>query len=278
MSSPVDLYDSSYTGYAAEVYREIRQETYGLDLGQTGWMTAEEFHSFFSLLNLNSSSRVLEVGGGAGGCAVYLAQTVGAEITGIDVNENGICNAEELAHANGLTGRVRFLCLDAGDKLPLADCSFDAVFSNDAMCHIPHRLETLREWHRVLRPEGRMLFTDALIVTGILSNYEIATRSSIGTYFFLPPGENERLIEQAGFCSLSTRDLTASAAAIAQRWFEARARRSRGLQHIEGETNYSGLQNFLACVHAVSRERRLSRFLYTASKPANPGESSIQNT
>src|SRR5207253_7813940 len=45
----------------------------------------------------------------------------------------------------------------------------------------------------------RMLFTDALVVTGILSNGEIATRSSIGPYFFLPAGENERLIETAGF-------------------------------------------------------------------------------
>ena len=272
MPSPVDLYDSSYAGYSAEVYREVRQETYGLDLGQTSWMTAEEFHSFFPLLNLRTSSRVLEVGCGAGGCAVYLAQAVGAEVTGLDVNENGIRNAEELARSRGLTGRVHFMCLDASDKLPFADCSFDAVFANDAMCHIPHRLETLREWYRVLQPEGRMLFTDALVVTGLLSNHEMATRSSIGTYFFLPPGENERLIEQAGFCSLLTQDLTASATDLAQRWFEARARRSRELRRIEGEANYDGLQTFLACVHTVSRERRLSRFLYTASKPAHAGE------
>ncbi|MBV9224143.1 MAG: class I SAM-dependent methyltransferase, partial [Acidobacteriaceae bacterium] len=64
MPSPVDLYDSSYAGYSAEVYREVRQETYGRDLGQTSWMTVEEFHSFFPLLNLHSSSRVLEVGCG----------------------------------------------------------------------------------------------------------------------------------------------------------------------------------------------------------------------
>jgi len=269
MPPSVDLYDSSYAGYSADVYREIRQETYGQDLGQTGWMTAEEFHSFFPLLHLHSFSRVLEVGCGAGGCAVYLAQTLGAEVTGLDMNENGIRTAEEWARSSGLSSRVRFMYRDAGDKLPFADCSFDAVFANDAMCHIPHRLETLREWHRVLQPEGRMLFTDAMIVTGLLSNYEIATRSSIGTYFFLPPGENERLIEQAGFCSLSTRDLTEAAANIAQRWFEARARRSQALRRMEGEANYTGLQNFLACVQAVSQERRLSRFLYTAAKPVN---------
>lgn len=274
MSDTVNLYDSAYTGYSALVYQEVRNETYGLDLGQTGWMTEDEFRSFFGLLNLGTSSRVLEVGCGAGGCAIYLAKTLGAEVIGIDVNESGIRNAQELARSGGLSSRVKFACIDGGARLPFEDGSFDAVFSNDAMCHIPHRLETLREWHRILRPDGRMLFSDAMVVTGILSNEEIATRSSIGSYFFLPAGENERLIERAGFHLLSTENLTQSAAGISQRWFEARSRRRDDLLRLEGEPTYSGLQHFLACVHALSKEQRLSRFLYAASRPPHAGECS----
>jgi ubiquinone/menaquinone biosynthesis C-methylase UbiE len=274
MSASVDLYDSSYSEYSELVYQEVRQETYGLDLGQTGWMTEEEFRSFFGLLNLSASSRVLEVGCGAGGCAIYLAQTLGAEVMGIDVNESGIRNAEELAQSSGVSTRVKFACLDGGARLPFKDGSFDAVFSNDAMCHIPRRLQTLKEWHRVLRPDGRMLFTDALVVTGILSNQEIATRSSIGPYFFLPVGENERLIETAGFQMLSTANLTQSAVDISQRWFDARSRRKDDLLRLEGESTYSGLQHFLACVRALSQEQRLSRFLYVASRPTDAGDSS----
>lgn len=272
MSAPVDLYDSSYAAYSARLYQEIRQETYGLDLGQTSWMTAEEFHTFFELLKLTAKSRVLEIGCGAGGCAVHLARTLEAEVIGIDINENGIRNAQELAQLFGISSRVQFRCINAGEPLPFESGSFDAVFSNDAMCHIPHRLQTLQDWHRVLRRDGRMLFTDAMIVTGILSNEEIATRSSIGRYFFLPAGENERLIQQAGFQLLATVDLTQSAAEISQRWFEARSRRSQDLLRLEGESTYFGLQRFLACVHTVARERRLSRFLYLASKPSSAEE------
>jgi ubiquinone/menaquinone biosynthesis C-methylase UbiE len=267
MSTSIDLYDSSYASYSARVYQEVRQETYGEDLGQTGWMTADEFRDFFEILNLRAGYRVLEVGCGAGGCAVHLAQAAGAQIVGIDVNESGIRNAKELAESRGLSSRAEFQCIDAGKPLPFEDGFFDAIFSNDAMCHVPRRLKALGEWHRVLRPGGRMLFTDAMIVTGILSNQEIATRSSIGSYFFLPAGENERLIELVGFRLLKVQDLTQSAEDISQRWLDARSKRSRDLLRLEGQTNYSGLQCFLACVNTLSRERRLSRFLYSASKP-----------
>jgi len=38
-----DLYNTSYDHHAAEVQQEVRRETHGEDIGQTGWMTTEEF-------------------------------------------------------------------------------------------------------------------------------------------------------------------------------------------------------------------------------------------
>jgi cyclopropane fatty-acyl-phospholipid synthase-like methyltransferase len=267
-SASVDLYDTAYAGSAQRVYQDVRRETYNLDLGQTGWMTAEEFRGFFGLLNLTAGSRVLEVGCGAGGCAAYLARMTDADVTGIDVNENALRSAEVLAESAGLESRLRFKKVDGGGQLPFAHESFDAIFSNDAMCHIPNRLDALEQWHRVLKPNGRMLFTDAMVVTGPVTSEELATRSSIGRYLFLPPGENERLIAEAGFKFLYSADLTANAAAVSKRWSEARARRRDDLIRIEGESNFLGLQKFLACVHLVSKECRLCRFQYAGYKPA----------
>jgi SAM-dependent methyltransferase len=141
------------------------------------------------------------------------------------------------------------------------------VVSNDVMCHIPNRPAVLRDWHRVLKPGGRMLFTDAMVVTGVVTHEEIATRSSIGFYLFVPPGLNESMLRDAGFVVQGVEDVTDNAAEVALRWHDARARHRDALVAREGETNFDGLQRFLQCVHTLSVERRLSRYAYLAAKP-----------
>ena len=270
MSKAVDLYNNVYGDYESSAEAAVRQETYGEDIGQSSWMTAAEWRGFADGLQVDATSHVLEVGSGSGGPAVHLAAARGCQVTGVDINPHGVRNAERLAVARGLADRVKFQPVDASRPLPFPPASFDAVVSNDAMCHIANRLDVLQEWHRVLRPEGRILFTDAMVITGLVSHEELAVRSSIGFYLFLPPGENERLIARAGFNLLETLDVTDSAAEIAQRWHDARERHRPALVEREGETNFAGLQRFLACVQRLSAERRLSRYCYLAAKPVAP--------
>lgn len=267
MSNAVDLYNNVYGDYESDAESAVRRATYGDDIGQSSWMTATEWLGFADRLNAGPTSRVLEIGSGSGGPAVYLAQMRGCRVTGVDINPHGIRNAERLASARKVQDRATFQVIDAGKPLPFVDGTFDAVVSNDAMCHIPNRLDVLRDWRRVLRRGGRMLFTDAMIITGLVSHEELATRSSIGRYVFLPKGENERLIAEAGFALLHSDDLTADAALIAARWRTAREQHRAALTEREGPENFAGLQRFLGCVQQLSEERRLSRYSYLAEKP-----------
>jgi len=175
----------------------------------------------------------------------------------MSVNPEGIKSATALAHSKALQSRVTFLLHNAATHLPFADATFDAVYSNDAMCHIPDRLPVLREFLRVLKRGGRFLFSDALVITGVISDAELVARSSIGHYLFVP-GENERLLEQSGFHLLRCADTTPSAAAIAKRRHDGRAHRQSTLLPIEGQSNFDGLQRFLGCVHKLAHEQRLS--------------------
>jgi len=262
----VDLYNTSYGHYALKAYGEIRRETYGEDYGQTSWVTTAESYEIPKLLKLSDKSSVLEIGCGSGGYAVHLAKIAGCRILGLDINPEGVRTANVLAEQAKVGASARFQQFDASQPLLEKDDSFDAVYSNDVLCHVENRARVLANVFRVLKPGGRFLFSDALVIGGLVSHEEIAARSSIGMYFFSPPGENERLIKQAGFKLLEARDTTEGAATLSQRWHDARSRRKSALVAIETEDNFIGLQRFLTCVHLLTSERRLLRFLYIMEK------------
>jgi cyclopropane fatty-acyl-phospholipid synthase-like methyltransferase len=267
MPDKVDLYDGAYGNFDSDVYRQVRIETYGQDFGQTSWVTTEESEEIPRSLKLTSDSSVLEIGCGSGAYALHIAQTYGCHLIGVDINDLGIRNANQLALSGGLAQQVRFEVCDVSQTLPFADESFDVVFANDVLCHVQGRPSLLCEMYRVLRPGvGRMLFSDALVMAGLVSHNEIADRSSIGFYIFSPPGENERLMRSAGFSEIEVLDTTENAARIAARWRQARQKHKDRLVAAEGVAEWEGLQRFLCCVQTLTEERRLLRLLYHAQK------------
>lgn len=266
MRDQVDFYDPAYGNFAATVSKDIRIETYGEDIGQNSWLTADEFRRCFQLLSLTSNSKVLEVASGSGGPAIFLASTIGCHVTGVDINATGVANANKMAEAQGLKTVAQFHHIDASQPLPFPADSFDALLCIDAINHLRNRGDVLKDWHRVLKRGGRVLFTDPIIITGILSNEEMSIRSSIGFFLFVPPGENERLLRETGFALLVCEDVTQNTALVSKRWYNARQKRAGELLQIEGQKTFEGVQRFLDVVHTLSSELRLSRFLFVAQK------------
>jgi ubiquinone/menaquinone biosynthesis C-methylase UbiE len=266
MAAPINLYDHAYSKYELEAYREVRLETYGEDLGQTSWVSAEESKQIPVWLSLAPTSAVLEIGSGSGRYALRIAESIGCKVTGLDINANGIHNANQLAQSQNLERLAYFEQCDVAQGLPFANDSFDAAFSNDVLCHVPNRPKMFSELFRVLKRGAHLLLSDALVVGGIISPEEIATRSSIGYYAFSPPGENEKLLSQAGFRILRVTDTSENAAAIASRWHDAREKRKEQLVPTEGSVDFEGLQRFLSCVRRLTSEKRLLRFVYLVEK------------
>ncbi|MGW0811277.1 SAM-dependent methyltransferase [Nonomuraea sp. NPDC002799] len=110
-------------------------------------------------LGVGPGRRVLDLGCGSGAATIQVARSTGAEVVGVSIGKGEIEAATALAEAEGMAGRVRFVHGDALD-LDAEPGSFDAVIAIESFVHFPDRVPALRGIRRVLRPGGRVVFTD----------------------------------------------------------------------------------------------------------------------
>jgi len=259
-------YDSNYGNFHTKLYEEIRREAFGEDIGQNSWHTAEEQNKFIDWLGLAAGKTLLDVACGAGGPALRIAAITNCSVVGIDFHEQAVSAARTLIAERRLEHLAKFQHADASTTLPFPDNSFDALLCIDAINHLANRARVIADWARLLKPGGRLLFTDATIVTGPLTNAEIATRSSAGFYLFVPQKYDEQVIAQSGLCLRMAENVTQNTAHVAERRLSARASRREALTQIEGQQAYEAQQDFLSVAARVAREGRLSRFVFVADK------------
>lgn len=110
---------------------------------------------------VRADDRVLDVCSGLGGPARYLAWKCGCDVTGIDLTASRVAGASALTEAAGLADRVRFRQGNALD-LPFDDAAFTLAISQEAFAHIPDKPRLVAGIARVLRPGGRLVFSDIL--------------------------------------------------------------------------------------------------------------------
>lgn len=259
-------YDANYGNFQTSLYEEIRRDAFGEDIGQNSWLTAAEQDKFINWLGLSAGKILLDVACGAGGPALRIAAVTGCTLTGVDVHQQAISAARSLASQRGLESSVDFRVVSADKQLPFPEAGFDAITCIDAINHLPERPRVLADWARLLKPGGRLLFTDPTVVTGPLTNAEVAVRSSSGFYLFVPRGYDERIIAECGLRVVACEDRTSNMAEIAGRRKNARESRSSALRRIEGDTGYENQQRFLSVAASLARDGRLSRFAYIAEK------------
>jgi SAM-dependent methyltransferase len=99
---------------------------------------------------------VLDVGTGPGFFPILLSE-MGHRVTAIDCTESMLCTAKENAKAAGID--ARFFQMDA-HNLSFEDGAFDLILARNATWLLYEPVAAYREWHRVLKPGGRLLIFD----------------------------------------------------------------------------------------------------------------------
>lgn len=117
-----------------------------------------EANQHWYLSEIEPGSLVLDVGCGNGAHSLAAARRPAA-VVGVDYNWNHLQTGRTLSvMQNKLT--VTFLFGSVEQNLPFPNGCFDRVLLLDVIEHLVDRVSTLREIHRVLRPEG-LLFVSA---------------------------------------------------------------------------------------------------------------------
>ncbi|WP_331373848.1 cyclopropane-fatty-acyl-phospholipid synthase family protein [Sinorhizobium chiapasense] len=159
---------------------------------------AKKRHIAAKLL-LEPGQKVLEVGSGWGGMAMYLAESSGVEVTGITLSEEQLKVSRERAARRGLADRVRF---ELQDYRTMEGRQFDRIVSVGMFEHvgIGNYGNFFRKMKELLTPEGVMLLHS---IGQIYKPW--ATNPWIEKYIFpggyipalsevLPPVESTRLL------------------------------------------------------------------------------------
>lgn len=112
-------------------------------------------------LKLNSTDHVLDVASGEGTSAIFLAQTFGCAVTGVDLSTANLKIAIQIAFDKNISNI--FFQLGDAEKLPVPDSEFSTVVSECAFCTFPDKETAAQEMFRVLAPGGKLGITDMIV-------------------------------------------------------------------------------------------------------------------
>ena len=110
---------------------------------------------------ISDQDHVLDVCAGMGGPARYIAWKTGCKVTGLDLTASRVAGAQALTEAARLGAQVDFVHGNALE-MPFDQAHFTCIIGQEAFAHIPNKNQLIKECAKVLKPGGRMVFSDIM--------------------------------------------------------------------------------------------------------------------
>jgi sterol 24-C-methyltransferase len=191
------------------------------EAGDSGWRFSPAMrrmeYQLGRRLGLPAGSRVLDAGCGMGDVARTLATEFGLDVTGIDLLDFNLAEARRRSERAGLTERTRFIEGDYHDLSRFEDGQFDGVYTMETFVHSADPERVLVEFHRVLRPGGRLVMVEysrtpqeRLAPDARAAFDAVCELGAMPAWHRLNHGDLENLLESAAFKVESVEDVTPS--------------------------------------------------------------------
>ena len=249
--------------------RLIRKSIWGNtdDIGQQSFITPRYLDQLISRFSIGRTTHLLDVGSGAGGPAVYIADKTGCRISGIEINEVGVNVSKKLVENSGLGEKVEFH-LGNAMEMPFSENTFDLAISLNVMNVFADKTELFRQVLRVLKPSGIWAF--------LSGTFEIdgddKTRSKMAKGYLIPQYydslQNYRnKLESAGFVIEEITEYVADFRVQVKKWGDAYKKHAKAIAKEQGEKNTQYHIEYFDTYLSLVDQKRASNHLIISSKP-----------
>ena len=171
--------------------------------------------------HIKSTDIVLDAGCGVGGSSIFLASTLGCNVTGITLSERQVKLATDNANKKDVGHLVDFKPMNyCATDFP--DRSFDVVWGCESICYADSKEQFVKEAYRLLKPGGRLVVAD-----GFVSAFENNENSIIRQWldgwqvnYLETPERFQDFMQQEGFEKTTYRNISNEVAHSSRRLYK----------------------------------------------------------
>ena len=138
---------------------------------------------------LGEGTNMIDLGAGYGGAARYLAKRFSCNVRCINLSETQNSRNRQLTVAQGLENKIE-VTDGSFENLPEGGAVYDVAWSQDSFLHSGARDKVMDEIDRVLKPGGKLIFTDPMqaddcpegVLQPVLERIHLSSLGSPGFY------------------------------------------------------------------------------------------------
>ena len=251
--------DRQYTmGY----YRDVNNSLEKAQLDKKAHLAAKMY--------LKPGMKVLDIGCGWGGLALYLNKHYGCEVLGVALAPDQIAFCKERAKAAGVNDKVKFALMDYRD----VEGQFDRISSVGLLEHVgtPHYPQFFKHTYKLLKPDG-VMFSHCCGRAGPPGFTDAWTRKYIFPGGYIPAlSELVSESEKAGWQVMDVEAMRFHYSHTLEEWYNRTVLHKDEIVSMYDETFYRMWQFYLAGAEQSFRHGKLVNWqmVYVKDRAALP--------